>query len=225
MNNPHLRSIQVGVPQQYGNAAAVEPFGQAWTSGIDKTPVSDAIWLGKTNLEGDRQADQINHGGPDKAVCVYSADHYPYWREALGRPDLAFGAFGENFTVDGLAESGTCIGDIWRVGEAIVQVSQPRQPCWKLARRWRVENIVMQIQGLGWTGWYVRVLHEGIVAAGQSLVLVERPHPAWTIERANRVMHHEKSDLAAARELADLPQLSASWQQSLARRGALGDRT
>src|SRR5690606_18685860 len=105
-----------------------------WTTGFFKEPTLGPVWLGRTNLEGDGQADLVHHGGPDKAVLAYSADHYAAWREVLNNPALPFGAFGENFTIEGLKEADVCIGDTWKVGdEATIQLSQPRQPCWKLA--------------------------------------------------------------------------------------------
>jgi MOSC domain-containing protein YiiM len=169
-----------------------------------------------TNLDGDGQADLVHHGGRDKAVLAYSADHYGEWRKALNKPTLPFGAFGENFTVQGLTEADVCIGDIWKIGDkATVQVSQPRQPCWKLARRWRIKTLALQVQQTGRTGWYFRVVNEGIVAQGMPLTLLERPHPGWSVERANRVMHLEKDDLRSAGELAAIQLLAASWRATL----------
>ena len=119
-----------------------------------------------TGIEGDGQADLVNHGGVDKAICVYPLAHYPHWQEMIGR-ELSPAAFGENFTVDGLTEADVCIGDTWRVGEdVLVQVSQPRQPCWKLARRWQRKTLALEVQESGKTGWYFRVLEEGTVQAG-----------------------------------------------------------
>lgn len=219
MATPMLASIQVSLPRSFGHEGASEPMDRPWVTGFFKEPVAGAVWLGATNLEGDGQADLIHHGGPDKAVLMYSARHYTAWRLSLNHPSLPFGAFGENFTIRGLTEVDVCIGDTWRVGDvAIVQVSQPRQPCWKLARRWRIKTLALQVQQSGHTGWYVRVLHEGMVAAGMPLVLLERPHPEWTIERANRVMHSDKSDIAAALQLAAIPLLSDNWRATLTRR-------
>ncbi|MEZ6142566.1 MAG: MOSC domain-containing protein [Zavarzinella sp.] len=181
--------------------------------------MSGTVWLGATTLDGDEQSDLIHHGGPDKAVLAYSAEHYPGWRQSMNNPLLPFGAFGENFTVAGLTEADVCIGDTWQVGgEAVVQVSQPRQPCWKLSRRWRIKSLALDVQQTGRTGWYFRVLTEGMVAGGMSLTLRERPYPDWTIERANRVMHAEKSDIAAALELGAIPLLSQNWRTTLTRR-------
>ena len=134
-------------------------------SGIFKEPVAGPVWLGATNLVGDAQADLKHHGGPERAVNVYSADHFPDWRARLDRPDLTNGAFGENFTVAGLDEETVCIGDIFAIGDVRVQVTQPREPCWKLARKWNVKDLVKQVEQLRRTGWYMRVLQEGYVEA------------------------------------------------------------
>ncbi len=206
-----LLTIQVGAPQTLDGES---DGGQPWSTGFIKTGVNGPVRLGRTNLVGDAQADLVNHGGPDKAVCVYSAVHYPYWCLELAL-SLEFGAFGENFTVEALTEEDVCIGDVWAVGDALVQVSQPRQPCWKLARRWAVKDFALRVQQTGRTGWYFRVLREGTVAAGDSLALIERPEPGWTVARANEVMHHLKADFTVAAELAAVPTLSASWRKTM----------
>lgn len=214
-----LLSVQVGVPRRLGVEGAENPMDRTWTSGIFKEPVSGPVRLGQTNLDGDGQADLVHHGGADKAVLAYSADHYPEWRRALDQPNLSFGAFGENLTIAGLSEAGVCIGDVWKIqDEVVVEVSQPRQPCWKLARRWRILSLALQVQESGRTGWYFRVVKEGIVAAGMALTLIERPYPNWTVARANEVMHRDRNDLAAAAELAALPALAANWKATLLRR-------
>lgn len=217
-----VATIQVGKPREMGTQGAADPFDRPWVSGFCKGPIDGPVTLRRLNLDGDGQADLVHHGGVDKAVCCYPAAHYPGWRIELGLPDLAFGSFGENFTIDGLAEPEVCIGDAFRVGTALVQVSQPRQPCWKLARRWRIKKLTLLVQGSGRTGWYFRVLTEGVVRAGEPLTLVERPHPDWTVARANRVMHSDKADLESAAALAALPTLSASWKKTLHDRIAKG---
>jgi MOSC domain-containing protein YiiM len=193
-----------------------------WTTGFFKEPVAGPVWLGRTNLAGDGQADLQNHGGPEKAVNVYPVEHYPHWQADLGIAELPPGAFGENFTTGGALEGDVCVGDVFQVGDALVQLSQPRQPCWKLARRWRVKDLALRVQQTGRTGWYFRVLREGAVEAGARLRLVERPHPELSVAAANEVMHHRKQDLAAARSLAECPLLSVSWRESLSRRAATG---
>jgi MOSC domain-containing protein YiiM len=215
---PVISSIQVGLPRRCGEADSADPTERPWTTGFYKEPVVGPVRVRRLNIDGDAQADLVNHGGPDKAVCVYPADHYPHWREALNLTTLMFGAFGENFTVEGLTEADVCIGDTWAVGGVTFQVSQPRQPCWKLARRWRIKTLALQVQQTGRTGWYFRVLDEGTVSAGSPLVLIHRHHPEWTVERANTVMHHDKDNVQSAWELAGLSLLSASWRKTLARR-------
>ena len=211
-----ILSIQVGQPQ-----VVVAPAGQSsdktWTTGFLKHSVAGPIHLGRLNFDGDGQADSKHHGGRDKAVCVYPATHYPLWRSEL-RLDFESGGFGENLTVVGLAETNVCIGDIWEIGNAKVQVSQPRQPCWKLSRRWGINDLAVQVQRTGRTGWYLRVLQEGEVEAGSPITLAERPHPEWTIDAANELMHRDKRNVAAAEILGCLPELSASWRTTLARR-------
>lgn len=211
LRDAELLSVQVGQPKTI--AAEKE-----WTTGIWKSPVGQPVWLGATNLQGDGQADLVNHGGTHKAVCVYSAVHYPAWLQTLPLAEMPWGSFGENFTVDLLTETDVCIGDVWSVGDAVVQVSQPRQPCWKLARRWGIKDLALQVQQTGWTGWYFRVLGEGLVGPGDRLRLVDRVAAEWTVAAANRVMHHDKHDLDAAARLAAVPTLSPSWQATLNKR-------
>jgi MOSC domain-containing protein YiiM len=192
MSDPVVLSIQVGRPVTMGDEAASEPMDRRWTSGIVKQPVSGRVWVGCTNLEGDGQADVLNHGGREKAVLAYAAGHYPAWREELGRPDLPFGAFGENLTIAGLDENSVCIGDVYTLGESTFQVSQPRKPCWKLARRWKLGDLSARVQQTGRGGWYLRVLGEGFVEAGQAFSLRERPCPRWTVALANDLIYRRR---------------------------------
>jgi len=217
-----LLSVQVGVPRTLGRADATDPMDQVWTTGFFKEPVVGLVLLGRANLVGDSQADLQNHGGPEKAVNVYPAEHYRYWERDLGLAALPCGAFGENFTTEGLLEADVCVGDVFKIGDTLVQLSQPRQPCWKLARRWRVKDLALRVQQTGRTGWYFRVLREGNVQAGAKLRLIERLHPEWTVAAANDVMHHRTHDLEAARALAGCPALSVRWRESLTRRVATG---
>ena len=165
MTTPLLVSIQVGLPRFYGRPGADDPMDRPWETGFFKQPVDGPRWLGRTNLAGDGQADLVNHGGPDKAVLCYAASHYPGWRGELDRPELPHGAFGENFTIEGLTEETVCVGDTYRLGGAIVQVSQPRQPCWKLAWRWRLKELTALVERSGRTGWARRVAQRGMTAS------------------------------------------------------------
>lgn len=218
MTEPILLSIQVGRPQSMGHDGAAEESGKPWTSAIFKEPIPGPAWLGRTNLDGDDQADKRNHGGPDKAVNVMPSEHHAHWQVALGLPEVRFGAFGENLTTRGLLENEACIGDVYAIGDARVQLSQPRVPCWKLARRWRVEDFPEQVLQAGRTGWYFRVLREAAIASGMPVRLLERPHPEWSVTRANEVMHHRKADFDAARALAACEALAEAWRASLRKR-------
>lgn len=212
---PKLLSIQVGEVRRMGTSGSSDPMDQPWESAIFKSTSSGPRLLRAHGLEGDRQADRENHGGFDKAVLAYAAAHYPGWRAELGILDLPFGGFGENLTLEGQDESSVCIGDIYSLGAARVQVSQPRQPCWKLARRWRLPKLAARVKETGRTGWYLRVLDEGIVEAGAEPILLARPHPEWTVARAAAVHDSRKADRAAAHALGEIPELSIDWRDRL----------
>ncbi|GAC1334752.1 MAG: MOSC domain-containing protein [Isosphaeraceae bacterium] len=209
---PLLTSIQIGLPRP------IESVDEPWTSGIFKTKVSGPIFLRETNLVGDGQADLKNHGGPDRAVLAYSADHYHLWCVELAQGDLPFGWFGENLTILGLDERTVCIGDVFSIGPARVQVSQPRQPCWKLAARTGVEDLPSRVVKTMRGGWYLRVLKEGTIESGMSVELQERFHPAWPVSAAFEVANFRRTDRAATLALADLPELSTDWRTSARKR-------
>lgn len=215
---PTLLSIKVGQPTDYGRDDAVDPHDRSWTTAFFKSPIAGPVFVGRTNVAGDAQADLKHHGGADKAVLAYAAGHYDLWREELARPELCYGGFGENLTIAGLTEESVCIGDVWSLGEVLFQVSQPRQPCWKLARRWRIKELAALVIANGRSGWYLRVLREGMIDAGQELTLFERPHADWPVARAHQVMHQRPANGVLARELAGLPELSSAWQASLLNR-------
>jgi MOSC domain-containing protein YiiM len=212
-----LSSIQVAKPARHGSEYATD-HDSAWTTGFFKTGVDGPVFVGLTNLEGDGQADLENHGGVDKAVLAYSADHYAHWRRELGLPDMAHGAFGENLTIAGLTEASVHVGDLFGIGDAKFEVSQPRQPCWKLARRWRMHELPGMVIQNGRSGWYLRVLKTGRIAPAMPVMLLERPNPEWSIARVNEIFHHHANDLALTRQLAAVPRLANAWS------GALGAR-
>lgn len=212
-------SIQVGLPEQCHPDPSNDPAQKPWATGIFKRTVTGPVRLHRHNLEGDGQADLVHHGGPDKAVCAYPSEHWFHWHGLLPPHQLTGGAFGENFTLQGLTEEYVCIGDVFSVGSAVVQVSQPRQPCWKLARLWQRKDLALQVEQTGFTGWYFRVLQEGLVETNAILNLVERSYPEWTIATANHIMHHERDNRIAAEHLSRCPLLSSSWQETLRQRG------
>ena len=211
-------SIQVGRPTAYDFEHEADGRSRSWTTAFFKSPIAGSVRVGRLGIAGDGQADLKNHGGVDKAVLAYSADHYPAWRTLLVLPDMPLGGFGENLSLSGIDENAVCIGDRWQAGEVLFEVTQPRQPCWKMSRRWRISDLAAQVIANGKSGWYLRVLAEGEIAGGMRLTLVERPHERWPVARASRLMNHDKQDLAAAAELAALPELSAAWKEDLQKR-------
>jgi MOSC domain-containing protein YiiM len=225
---PHLTStlasIQIGKPKLHGRPDATNPLEKPWESGFFKDPISGPVRLDWLNIDGDGQADLENHGGRDKAVCVYSAEHYPAWRSELQLPNMPHGAFGENFTLANLTDSQVCIGDVFEFtgsgtngasSNVRVQVSQPRQPCWKLGRRWLMKELPALVIDSNRTGWYFRVLMPGNISPGMTLQLIERPHPDWPITRANDVLYRMQHDAEAMQALASLELLSQSWRDAL----------
>lgn len=215
MTQPVVLSIQVGMPKSMIDESGIDRLSPEWTSGIFKSPVEGPVYLTATGPEGDGQADLTVHGGIHQAVLLYAASHYPDWREQLGRSDLPWGSFGENLTIEGLTEADVCIGDRYELGEALLEVSQPRRPCWKLSRRHGIGDLAQQVQRSGRGGWYVRVLREGSVAAEQPLIRVARPHPDWTVARANDIIYGREKNPGARAALAACPALSPRWRNVL----------
>lgn len=211
MGQIEIVSINVGKP------ARLQFNNKEVSTGIMKTPVHSALFLSLLNFEGDGQADLKYHGGRDKAVCVYPYEHYAYWENELGIK-LAYGAFGENLTIRGLTEADVCIGDVFQLGEAVVQVTQPRQPCYKLSAKYGEPDLPLKVQNTGYTGYYFRVLTEGTVSAADGLVLVSRHPKAVTVAFANEIMHHRKEDMPGIRTILEVDELSDSWKKTLRKR-------
>ena len=155
---------------------------------IFKDPVLGRVAVRRLNIDGDRQADLTVHGGPDKAVYVYDLSGYDYWRKALGR-ELPFGQFGENLTVEGMPETEVSMEDIYRIGSALFQVSQPRSPCGKLAMKMELPRFGRDFIASGRTGFYLRVLEEGEIGAGDSIERVSREPGAPTVVQVTREMY------------------------------------
>lgn len=218
MDTPYMAKLFIGKVKQLGDPKAKNPMDRLWETGMLKESVDTKVWLTETGFVGDEVADKKNHGGKEKAVFAYPVAHYEKWQNEFHHPDLKVGGMGENLAIVGLDEHSVCIGDTYQLGEAIVQVSQPRQPCWRPARRFRKLDFALQIQKTGRTGWYFRVIKEGFVQANSPLRLLERPYPKWTIHQCNIVMHEKKDDLQLARELAQCLLLAESWKKTLQKR-------
>jgi MOSC domain-containing protein YiiM len=210
-----MKSVFAGHPKTVGSKEAANPMEREWTSAIFKEPVHGSIWVGKTGLTGDSQGDLENHGGPEKAVFAYSSEHYTYWQKELGISDIVAGGMGENFFIENLTETSVSIGDTFEIGEAIVQVSQPRQPCWKPARRFQTKNLALLIQNTGRTGWYFRVLKKGYVEEGQSFKLIDRPYPQWTIEQCNNILHAKIQNIEEMKKLSECELLAPKMRTTL----------
>jgi MOSC domain-containing protein YiiM len=186
------------------------------SSAIAKSPLQGPVRIGFLGLEGDEQADPRYHGGPDKALHHYPHDHYARWSAARAGEALlaAPGAFGENVATLGLVEDQVCIGDRFRLGGALVEVSQGRQPCWKQGERLRWPALPALMVKERRSGWYYRVIEEGVAEPGDTLSLVERPLPDWTVRRVFGLLvagDHRK-DPAALPELAGMELLFAGWR-------------
>ncbi|WP_319557496.1 MOSC domain-containing protein [Thiomicrorhabdus sp.] len=196
-----------------------KPLGKKQVlSGMDKHPVDGEIKVGKLGLEGDEQADLRVHGGPDKAVHFYPRSHYDFWKTRIESPLLnQVGAFGENLTLVGPDENDICLGDIWQIGSAKFQVSQGRQPCWKLAQRFDVPDMAEQLQNEMKTGGYLRVLQEGEIQAADEVILLARPYPDWPLTRIMKLFYRDTLNESELRLADELP-LPASWKKVIAKR-------
>jgi MOSC domain-containing protein YiiM len=200
----NLISVNIGLPREITHG------GQTVTTGIFKAPVAGPVWLGRLNLAGDGQADLRVHGGADKAVYVYSFEHYAFWAGELGRHDFSHGQFGENFTTVGLLEDEVSIGDVYRIGAARVQVSQPRTPCFKLGIRMGDNNFPARFTSANRTGFYLRVLEEGRVAVGDAIERVEHAAGSMNVREVFR-LRHVGGTRAEYERASRLPGLSSSW--------------
>ena len=201
------------------------PFRNGELSAFAKHPVDGPVHIGFLGLGGDAQADRKHHGGPDMAVHLYPRDHIPFWRERLGAHSLLNdpGAFGTNLAVEGLTEDHVRIGDRFRLGEALIEVSQPRKPCWKIEHRFGHAEMVAAIIAGGRCGWYFRVIEEGMAQAGDVMELIAGSGTQWSVAEAFAAIvgptgKTTPRDTFAA--LADCPQLSADWRQKAAVRAA-----
>jgi MOSC domain-containing protein YiiM len=170
-----LLSICVGQPRE------IDADGSTVLTSIFKAPVSGAVSVTRMNLDGDRQSDLTVHGGIRKAVYAYPSEHYAFWRAEFPQMDLPWGAFGENFTTEGLLESTTCIGDAFRIGSAEFVVTQPRRPCYKLAIKFGRPDIIKRFLASGRSGFYLSVSKEGLVSAGEPITRIEHDEESVTV--------------------------------------------
>lgn len=201
-----------------GKAVAFGPQGAR--SAICKTPLEGVVVVTRDGILGDEQGDPVHHGGPEKAVHQYPVEHYDSWMQAYPQgAETAWraGGFGENFSTRGMLECDVCIGDVFRVGKTVLQVTQTRRPCWKLDLRFGREGFAREVQQSGRCGWYYRVLEPGVVRTGDAFSILARPHPEMTLERVGHLLHIDVMDRKGLEELAAMALLPERWRM-LARR-------
>ncbi|ACX68149.1 MOSC domain-containing protein [Paenibacillus sp. FSL H8-0457] len=196
-------SLNVGKP------VTVDYQGKDLSTGIYKQPVEGSLFLSSLNFEGDGQADLINHGGLDKAVCAYPSEHYPYWERSLGKP-MPYAAFGENLTLRGLLEDEVRIGDVYRVGEAVLQVSQPRYPCFKLSQKHGVKDMPARVLNTGYSGFYFRVLEEGSISADSPVTRLDSQASGITVLEVLRMMKDGRKDEQGLERMLEIDELASS---------------
>jgi MOSC domain-containing protein YiiM len=190
-----------------GNPTTITWNGKVEQTGIFKYPTSEALFLGKTDVEKDTVIDRTNHAGINKACYLFSADQYPHWKKLYPQLDWDWGMFGENLTVTGLNEAEIRIGDIYEIGSAMVQVSQPREPCYKLGIRFGTQDIIRQFIEHGFPGTYVRVLEAGKVAVNDELILAERSENKLTVKQFYELLYVKKKDLEIVKLAISNPSL------------------
>lgn len=202
-----LISVNVGLPRE------VAWSGGMATTGIFKQPVDGPVRVRGVNLAGDGQADLSVHGGPYKAVYAYPAEHYDYWRKELSDPELAWAAFGENLTTEGLNESAVHIGDRFRMGTTELVVTQPRMPCYKLGIKFGTQEIVKHFLMSRRTGFYFSVAKEGEIEKGDAIELVGVEAGNLTVADITRLYAFETNDREGLRRAARLEALPESWRE------------
>lgn len=191
-----------------GRPVTVDYRGKPLETGIYKKPVQGSVQLHTLGFEGDGQADLKHHGGPDKAVCAYPLEHYSYWEQQLGKK-LEYSAFGENITTTGLLETEVCIGDVYEIGTTLLQVSQPRYPCFKLSQKHGPADLPAQVLDTKYSGFYFRVIREGEISAGDLIVKKESRAGSATVAHVLHLMQVGLQEEAALAALVDLEPLSA----------------
>ena len=205
-------SVRAGRVHERPRPAWDRHADEPWVTAYGKSEVAGPVHVGTLGLEGDEQAEMDVHGGPQMAVLAYANAHYAHWRQVPGLGAMGPGGFAENLTVETFDESVVCIGDVYEAGGVRLQVSSPRGPCASISRWWNEPSMVKRSTESARIGWYHRVLHEGVLAAGDFYRLVERSCPDWTVERVFRQRVGPVRDAAALRELTTLAELSPEWQ-------------
>ena len=187
--------------------------GKTVATGIFKKPVSGRVMLRTLNLDGDQQVDRVGHGGVYKAACVYSIENYEHWARELRRDDFEHPQFGENFTVEGMKEDEISVGDVFRVGRALVEVTQPRVPCYRLGIKMNDPQFPKKFLQSSRVGFYLRVLEEGEVGAGDTIDCVKRDPEEMTVHAVNRLYYFEPGNLEGCKRAIRIKALSPGWRE------------
>jgi MOSC domain-containing protein YiiM len=213
-----LLSVNVALPQE------IEIDGKLVLTGIYKLPVAGRVWLGRLHLAGDGQADLTVHGGEHQAAYAYPIEHFEHWRQKLGWEQMPPGIFGENLTTSGLLETEVCVGDVLRIGGATVQVTLPRLPCFKFAHKIGRPDLLKEFLHSGHSGFYLRVLTEGDVGAGDEIAFVERDPAGISIRTVLGLQRLHEGDAAQLRHALAIPSLAPLLRDDLERRLAAAER-
>jgi MOSC domain-containing protein YiiM len=211
-------SIQVGEVITIGNKNSKDITSKEYTTASYKKPIDKLFDVTKLSIIGDSVADTIHHGGVDKAVFANSLNNYNHWKSWLKQDNIPYGALGENLTIDTIDEQTVCIGDIHQIGTVKLQVSQPRQPCWKISRRWEHKDFMQEIYTSGLTGWYYRVLEEGSFKADDSVKYLGGIDTKITIIEANKAMRDQNKYSDLVDTLLGIKELAQAWKNSLNKR-------
>lgn len=201
-----VHTLSIGTPQELTRG------DRTVRTSVNRTPTLDAVMLTPLGFEGDQPADLRFHGGPDKAICCYPLEHYAFWREKVG-PDFEIPAFGENLTTEGMLEAEVCLGDVFRIGDATVQISQPRQPCGTLVMKHDCKLLPKWVNERHFTGFYMRVLKPGRVRAGDAIEPISRGYTDLTVATMNAVMLDKHAPVDVLNRLVSLPELAEAWRE------------
>jgi len=211
-------SIQKGKVAQYGDPLKKTFEEKYWQTASYKEPTLKPMFVSFNGMDGDEVADKAHHGGLDKAIFANSYENYPHWERYLHVSPLPMGALAENLTLSGVHESTVCLGDIHHIGSVVLRVSQPRKPCWKIAKRWNSKNFTEEIFTSGLTGWYYEVLQEGLVSQHDTIFLQEKGKGGISILEANRAFKDSELHKQCLEKILSIPFLAPSYLESVNKR-------
>ena len=214
----YVVSIQKGKVANYGDASKKSFEEKAWQTASFKEPILKPVFVSFNGLHGDEVADTVHHGGVDKAVFANSYENYPCWEKFLQISPLPMGALAENLTLSGVHESTVCLGDIHHIGSVILRVSQPRKPCWKIAKKWNAKHFTEEIYTSGLSGWYYQVLQEGLVCKNDTIFLQEKGKMGISILEANWAFKKPEVSKQCLRNILSIPSLASSYLESIKKR-------